>query len=440
MKLIIIGLFIVLVSSCASTVSKKELIENNPACQSLPASKAPRWVINLIQNPSSHLYGIGVSNGMSMDFNQLRKASKQSAEAELASSVQVNIKFSLSNKIEQEDVQSKNSLSKTIDQVIESSTDIMLRGLSVDKIWLNRKTCQLWTLVKISKKDVKKSETQLQKLVYKQLNAIGSDISLIKSTIESDPGVILRNYNLQLTQKGFLESTKRNMDQIDRRKIFNLYNRYDFNHEDPIIGSYFFMEPDINGLLMERSFTENIGNTLNLSIFHVIAALPSPEKYNFTQLVSWAKVNGFNLNAFAGTYRVMAHFNAKRSYQKKYESSITKIYEKYRGEMNEVMALYRNQDIEDNAYRKRISEIESKIEALDYSLPDNTLDTEVPKEEFSDQFSPIHFAAAFGTPEAIKVLVKNDVSIKTKTAKGKTVYDIAKFFGNDSVLRYLDNI
>jgi len=197
MKIIIISLFFVLVTSCASSVSKKELIENNPACQSLPASNIPAWVINPISSSSIHLYGVGVTNGMNMNFNQLRKESKQSAEAELASSIQVNISASLSNKIKLDSIKSKNNLSQTISQVIESSTDIMLRGVGVDKVWLNRETCQLWTLVIISKEDVKKSEKEMQGLVNIKLNTIGEDISSIKSTIASDPSVILRKYNLQ---------------------------------------------------------------------------------------------------------------------------------------------------------------------------------------------------------------------------------------------------
>ena len=136
----------------------------------------------------------------------------------------------------------------------------------------------------------------------------------------------------------------------------------------------------------------------------------------------------------------MAHYNAKNEYRKNHENRVTKTYDKYITKINKVMALYRSQNIDDKTYRKIISDIELKIKGLNYSVSDNTLDKEVPKDKFTDQFSAIHFAAAFGTPETIKVLVKNNVSIETKTAKGKTVYDIAKFFGNDNVLKYLDNI
>jgi len=443
MKIIIISLFFVLVTSCASSVSKKELIENNPACQSLPASNIPAWVVNPISSSSIHLYGVGVTNGMNMNFNQLRKESKQSAEAELASSIQVNISASLSNKIKLDSIKSKNNLSQTISQVIESSTDIMLRGVGVDKVWLNRETCQLWTLVIISKEDVKKSEKEMQGLVNIKLNTIGEDISSIKSTIASDPSVILRKYNLQLNHKGFLESTKRHIDPADRSKILNLYNRYSFNHENPVVGSYFVLEPDILSLYSTRSFHKlggSGGATTRAKIFHVIAALPSPEKYNFSQLVSWAKVNDFNLNIFSDTYERMAHFNAKNTYRRSHSSNVKKIYEKYSDKKSEVMAQYRNHAINENTYRKKVAEIELKIEALDYSVTDKTLDKKVPIDKFTDQLSAIHFAAAFGTPEAIKVLVKNNVSIETKTAKGKTVYDIAKSFKNERVLNYLNNI
>ena len=442
MKIIIISLFFVLVTSCASSVSKKELIENNPACQSLPASNIPAWVVNPISSSSIHLYGVGVTNGMNMNFNQLRKESKQSAEAELASSIQVNISASLSNKIKLDSIKSKNNLSQTISQVIESSTDIMLRGVGVDKVWLNRETCQLWTLVIISKEDVKKSEKEMQGLVNIKLNTIGEDISSIKSTIESDPSVILRKYNLQLTQKGFIESIKRNINPAERSKIFSLYNKYHFNHENPVYGSQFMMDPGIHSLIYTNGeFGYNIDiSSLKLNVLHIIAALPSPEKYNFSQLVEWAKLNNFDLNIFTGTYKFMDHYNAKESYRKEFENSIAKIYDKYRSEMYEIMDLHGKLIIDANTFRKRISEIEIKMEDLDSSVTNNTLDKKFPREPFTDQFSPIHFAAAFGTPEAIKVLVKNDVSIKTKTEKGKTVYDIAKSFKNERVLSYLNNI
>ncbi len=393
MKIIITSLFFVLVTSCASSASKKELIENNPACQSLPASKIPEWVIKPISSSSIHLYGVGVTDGMNMNFNQLRKESKQSAEADLASSIQVNISASLSNKIKLDSIKSKNNLSQTINQVIESSTDIMLRGVGVDKVWLNRETCQLWTLVIISKEDVKKSEKEMQGLVNIKLNTIGEDISSIKSAIENDPDVILGKYNLQLNPKGYLESTKQHLKQAERNKIFNLYNKYDFNHENQIHASHFL-----------------------------------------------AKNNDFNLNIFTGIYKSDVHFDAKENYRTEYGRNITKISKKYFSQIDETVALSLKNIIDKNTYEKRISYLELKQKGLVFSIPKKTLDEKFPKDMFTDQFSPIHFAAAFGSPEAIKVLVKNNVSIKTKTEKGKTVYDIAKSFKNERVLNYLNNI
>ncbi len=441
MKIIITSLFFVLVTSCASSASKKELIENNPACQSLPASKIPEWVIKPISSSSIHLYGVGVTDGMNMNFNQLRKESKQSAEADLASSIQVNISASLSNKIKLDSIKSKNNLSQTINQVIESSTDIMLRGVGVDKVWLNRETCQLWTLVIISKEDVKKSEKEMQGLVNIKLNTIGEDISSIKSAIENDPDVILGKYNLQLNPKGYLESTKQHLKQAERNKIFNLYNKYDFNHENQIHASHFLREPDIYSLYSKIKFYRYIDSiSANLKVLHLIAASPSPEKYNFSQLVSWAKNNDFNLNIFTGIYKSDVHFDAKENYRTEYGRNITKISKKYFSQIDETVALSLKNIIDKNTYEKRISYLELKQKGLVFSIPKKTLDEKFPKDMFTDQFSPIHFAAAFGSPEAIKVLVKNNVSIKTKTEKGKTVYDIAKSFKNERVLNYLNNI
>lgn len=228
MRLVILCLFVILFSTgCATTKSAKNSIADNPSCRSLPASPMPGWITGSPSGNTKAYYGVGVSEGLDMSFAEMKSISRVNANTELAQSLEVRIQSSLREEVAST---SGSDHKKTIEVIIESNSDLLISGAEVDSRWLNRETCQLWTRVKLLKKEAERSKKEMKSLVMRELERATKDVASIKETIESDPDVILRKYGLSISNPyyDYMRALNLGIEKEEKFKILDLY--YQFGH------------------------------------------------------------------------------------------------------------------------------------------------------------------------------------------------------------------
>ena len=117
---------------------------NADGCDFMPGSSQPTWTFD---SPAIEGYYVGVGLAEEDDDGpdaQIEK-SRQSALADLASSIQVSVRSSLRIEIQSED----GDVESDIEQITETITDTSLQDVIVDDTWLDRRRCIVWTRVKI---------------------------------------------------------------------------------------------------------------------------------------------------------------------------------------------------------------------------------------------------------------------------------------------------
>lgn len=116
------------------------------SCDFLPPSPQPSWTFD---SPAIDGFYTGVGLAEEDDEGadaQIEKA-RQSAVADLASSIQVSIRSSLRVEITQQD----DDVDRDIEQLTETITNTSLQDVQVDETWLDRRRCIVWVRVKVSR-------------------------------------------------------------------------------------------------------------------------------------------------------------------------------------------------------------------------------------------------------------------------------------------------
>ena len=128
------------------------------SCDFLPRAMQPDWTSD---SPAIEGYyvGVGLAEAEDLSANEQVEQARQSAVGELANSISVSVRSSLSV-----DVQESSSffggadVEKNVRQLTETIAETSLKDVEVDSKWLDRKRCIVWVRVKVSRTIVDKME------------------------------------------------------------------------------------------------------------------------------------------------------------------------------------------------------------------------------------------------------------------------------------------
>ena len=121
-------------------------------CDFLPRGPQPEWTY---ESPQIEGYYVGVglaeSDGPDGELGadeQIEQA-RQSAVADLASSIEVSVKSSLAVELRSKRSGGSEAVNMDVTQMTETITDTSLKDVTVDQTWLDREHCIVWVRVKI---------------------------------------------------------------------------------------------------------------------------------------------------------------------------------------------------------------------------------------------------------------------------------------------------
>lgn len=132
------------------------------SCDFLPVAQQPAWTFD---SPAIAGYYVGVGLAEEDEDGadaQIEKA-KQQAIADLASSIEVSVRSSLTVDIREIRSDGDAEVDKDIQQLTETITNTSLKDVQVDSTWLDRKRCIVWIRVKIARSMIQaKQHRELQ--------------------------------------------------------------------------------------------------------------------------------------------------------------------------------------------------------------------------------------------------------------------------------------
>ncbi|MBI5638207.1 MAG: LPP20 family lipoprotein [Nitrospinae bacterium] len=152
--------FAALASLCVSAGSARAA-----NCSYLPESPMPAWVEKRPEMPGYYV-GVGVAGPMREPQEQI-DASQANALTNLGKEITVTVKSTFTDIARQE--------GRWSDQEITAETETrvtaLLRGAKTKEKWLDRKNCQLWTLVTVSREDVAAVQKEMEERARKQFTS-----------------------------------------------------------------------------------------------------------------------------------------------------------------------------------------------------------------------------------------------------------------------------
>jgi len=119
------------------------------SCDFMPAAAQPAWVS---QPPTvaGRYSGIGVAERQRKGgFEQQRELSRQAALRDLATSIEVSVRSALSVEVTSRSGTAGELTQQDVKQITETTTDVALRDVTVDELWLDPKRCMLWSRVSV---------------------------------------------------------------------------------------------------------------------------------------------------------------------------------------------------------------------------------------------------------------------------------------------------
>lgn len=154
-NILIIG-FLLLFTACASTPDSAA--PEKISCDFLPEQIQPIWINNGGQIPGYYV-GVGTAN-VRTDQSGALSLAKQNARGDLASSISVHVRKSLTQHIRNHINNDAELTSKQSESMTRSITDVSLNKVSGAGQWFNKKACQVWVRVKVDNATVEKIQNQ----------------------------------------------------------------------------------------------------------------------------------------------------------------------------------------------------------------------------------------------------------------------------------------
>ncbi len=168
------------------------------SCDFLAPNPQPDW-INGESQIQGYYVGIGVSGKSRKGSDFQIKKSAQDAKRDLSENIQVTIKskFLISQTIKS--TGSSDELSEQQAETLTLTTSLAtLKNIITDEIWLDRKSCLVWTRVKVKKSTVQKeAHKQLQ---LAKINAVQALLKTIDTETSSTKNEL---HKIELAEKKF---------------------------------------------------------------------------------------------------------------------------------------------------------------------------------------------------------------------------------------------
>ncbi len=134
-------------------------------CSYLPESPMPSWVEKRPEI-AGYYVGVGVAGPMRQPQEQI-DASQANALANLGKEISVTVKSAFTDVARQEGRWSEQEITAET----ETRVTALLRGAKTKEKWLDRKNCQLWTLVAVSRDDVAAVQREMEERARKQFTS-----------------------------------------------------------------------------------------------------------------------------------------------------------------------------------------------------------------------------------------------------------------------------
>lgn len=134
-------------------------------CTYLPESPMPAWVEKRPEIPGYHV-GVGVA-GPAVHPQEQIDASQANALTNLGKEISVTVKSVFTDVARQEGRWSEQEITAET----ETRVTALLRGAKTKEKWLDRKNCQLWTLVTVSREDVAAVQKEMEERARKQFTS-----------------------------------------------------------------------------------------------------------------------------------------------------------------------------------------------------------------------------------------------------------------------------
>ena len=128
------------------------------SCDFLPPAMQPEWTFD---SPAIEGYyvGVGLAESEDVSANEQIELARQSALGDLANSISVSVRSSLSVDVKQSSsFFGGDDVDKNVRQLTETIAETSLKDVEVDSTWLDRKRCIVWVRVKVSRAIVDEME------------------------------------------------------------------------------------------------------------------------------------------------------------------------------------------------------------------------------------------------------------------------------------------
>lgn len=431
-----------LIVGCGASKSIKQKIDESISCKTMPPSIAPQWVFTPIPQNEKYYYGIGVSDGFDKQFQSMKSMSKSNAEADLSSVIETRISSSIREDIKVNRTGNKEDLSKSVKQVIESNSDLLLSEVYVDEVWFNQDTCQLWTKVKLSRSHLEKSKTKMKTMILLELEKTSSDVRKIKEIVQEDPNVKLRKYGLTIGLHEYARALELDLPRGELFEILDLYGKYGASPYGAAFSLGFGYNQSHKSFLSrfqsERSF---IPDFTSMNLIQSISAIQGGEN-SLEVLLEYSRK--YKKNDFAVKFSDSARYDnwfKKEKEKLDYERKV--ITEKHNEIRENISAeYYRGRDR--IKYDKRMEEFEREVSnSLAENLRKHNYFYDVKNQQknrskFNDELYTVHIAACYGTEKTLRLLESYGYSLNRKTSLGYTPLEVSEYCKNDKVIEYLN--
>lgn len=282
----------------------------------------------------------------------------------------------------------------------------------------------------------------MKSLVLQQLEAASKDVASIKSTIESDPNVILRKYGLTINSMDYYRAVNLSLPKDDFNQVLDLYKKYGVSQYE----GYSYL-----GFPVEEYFD------FSMSVF----GYAPKESMNFIQ-ASMASKGREGLVARLLEYdrdyekkEIPVRFMDSNRFTKWYKSEYEKlskehemVYARHNNKVDKLGDEYRSGRISRAEYEKNMKALKKELDEESKSYDPrfeelNFHNSQIhggKRESFNDSLYLVHIASCYGSKKGLSIIKDAGFSMKKVTEKGYSPLQIAKYCENKEAVRYLSRI
>lgn len=154
-------------------------------CEFMPEKPKPAWVgfdRDFSRIEGDYYEGVGFGERGEQSASEQIKASRQAAIESLVTSIQVNVKTSLVQESSRRESGGVAVAESSLKSVTEATATISLKNMQTADVWLDRESCVVWTLLRVSRAVVDASRREQYSLalldLLKQQIKVAEDLSL----------------------------------------------------------------------------------------------------------------------------------------------------------------------------------------------------------------------------------------------------------------------